>query len=213
MRAERKRNGFQIALSATGENVDRLLHLERVSDIIAKRLIHIRDHRGEFLPAQTADAHHRFRKLARLFGRIHNRAAAGFNVEHDHIAARGELFGQNRRNDQRQAIHRRSYVAQRVKHLVRRRKLRRLADDRTPDVCHLLFKRVHRKIHAHSWNGFHLIERAAGKSEPAAGHLRHSHAAARNERHQHQRGRIPYAAGRMLVRLDAGNAAEIKHIA
>ena len=53
--------GFQIALRAASKHVDGLLYLQRVAHVVAQRLVHVGDQRGEPLAAEVADAHHRLR--------------------------------------------------------------------------------------------------------------------------------------------------------
>ena len=207
VRAKRQRDLQQIALRAAGEHVDGLLHLQRVAHVVAQRLIHVGDQRGEPLAAEVADAHHCLRQLQRFFIGVHDRAAAGFHVQHHHVAARGQLLGQNGRDHQRQTVHRRGHVAQSVERLVRRGERRRLTDDGAAHVCDLPAEGRVVQIDAHAGDGLQLVQRAAGEAQSAAGHLGHFHAAGGHQRHENQRGGVAHAAGGVLVGLHAGNVA------
>ena len=77
----------------------------------------------------------RFGEPARIGLGLHERAAAGLDVEHQRVDALGDLLAHDRRADERDALDRAGHVAQRVQLLVGRRDLRRLADHRAADVA------------------------------------------------------------------------------
>ena len=84
-------------------------------------------------------------RLPRVVERLHERAVADLDVEHDRVRARGELLRHDRRGDQRDAVDGRGDVAQRVELLVRGHEVAGLPDDREPDVAHLRDELVDRR--------------------------------------------------------------------
>ena len=131
-----------------------------------------------------ADAHHLPRELKGGFLRFHERAGAGLYVQHDGARAGGELLGHDARNDQRDGVHRRGHVAQRVHFLIRRGEIRRLPGDDEADVLGVFEEFFGRHGGGKAWEGFELVDRAAGVPETAAGHFRHFAAARRHHRAQ-----------------------------
>ena len=131
--------------------------------------------------------------------RLHERAVADLDVEHDRVGAGGDLLRHDARRDQRHVVDRRRDVAQRVELLVGRHEIRRLADDREADVAHLRDELVRRQLDAEAGNRLELVERAARVAEPAAAHLPERHAARGDDRADGERRLVADAAGRVLV--------------
>ncbi len=73
------------------------------------------------------------RQRARVVAALHERAAAALHVEHQRVAALGDLLAHHRRGNQRQALDGRGDVAQRVELLVGRRDVLGLADQAAAD--------------------------------------------------------------------------------
>ena len=80
------------------------------------------------------------------------------------------------------------------------------------DLLYLPDKFLHRQPDTQAGNGFQFVQGAAGMAQAPPAHLGHGRAAGRHQGCQHQRGRIPNAAGGMLIHLDAGNAGKIGNI-
>ena len=72
------------------------------------------------------------RQPPRVYRRLHERAVADLDVEHERVHARGQLLGHDARGDQRHRFHRPGHVAQRVELAVRRRQPVALADEAQP---------------------------------------------------------------------------------
>ena len=183
--AERQAQLEQFALIFPAQRRDGLLDLERIADGVAKRLVHVRDD-GD-------------------------RLAAGHFADLDHLG--GQLLGHDAADDERDARHGAGHVTQGVELLVRRVEVRRLAGNDHADAIHILQKALHGQIDVEARNALELVERAARVAEAAAGHLRHLHTEARHHRHEHERGLVAHAAGRVFVRLDAGHARQIQRLA
>ena len=79
-----------------------------------------------------------------------------------------------------------------------------LADEAQPISCKLRPELVERQVGAHTGNGLQLVQRAAGVSQRAAGHLGDDHARRRGQRRRDQAGLVAHAAGGMLVHLYPG---------
>ena len=116
----------------------RLADLERVPDGGAERLIHVRQQADDLAAGAPAELEHRLGEHARVLERLHEGAVADLDVEHDRVRPARELLGHDRRRDQRHDVDRRGHVAEAVELLVGRDEIGGLADDREPDVAHLL---------------------------------------------------------------------------
>ena len=107
------------------EHVDALGHFERVADGAAERRVHRGDDRFGPDPGRGADRHQRLGQLAGCRERLHERAAAGLDVEHERVDPLGDLLAHDRGADEGNALDRAGDVAQRVQLLVGRCDLRR----------------------------------------------------------------------------------------
>ena len=211
--AQFQRYGQQIAARASGENIDSFLHFKRVADVRAERLFHARHQREDGLARLRADIHHRLSQRDGILNRVHQRAASGFHIQHNRARAAGQLFRDDARRDQRNAVHCAGHVAQGVERLIRRAEIVRLADDRAADFLHLLHEALLRLLHRAAGNAFQFIQRAARMAQPAAGNLGDLRAARRRQRHKHQRRRVAHAAGGMLIHAHAVDGGQIHHAA
>ena len=211
--AQLQRHGQQVAARASGEDVDGLLDLQRVAHVRAQRLLHARHQREDRLARLRADIDHGLRQRDGILQRVHQRAAAGLHIQHNCARAARQLLGYDARGDQRDAVHRAGHVAQRVKRLIRRAEVVRLADDRAADFLHLPHKARLRLLHRAAGDALQLIQRAARVPEAAAGNLRDLRAAGRRQRHEHQRRRIAHAAGGMFIHANAVDGGQINHAA
>ena len=174
-------------------------HLERVSDGRAERLVHVGEQADDLAARLRAERRHRLGEQARVVDRLHERAVADLDVEHDRLRARGELLRHDARRDQRDLVDRRRHVAQRVEHLVGGDEVAGLADDREPDLAHLGDELLRRQLDAEARDRLELVERPAGVPEPAAAHLPERHAARGHDRADRERRLVADAAGRVLV--------------
>ena len=196
-----------------GEQFDRLAHFERVADREPQRLVHIGDDRNAFASDEFADRNHQMRELFRFVNRLHERACAGLDVEHNRVRACCQLLGHDAGCDQRDAADSCGDVAQGVHFLVRRNEVARLSDDRDADLVYDLLEPLHRLFDAHARDRFELIERSARMSEPSAAHFGNRPAACRDKRRNDERRGVAYAAGGMLVDLYAAQIGKIDHVA
>ena len=136
---------------------------------------------------------------ARVVERLHERAVADLDVEHDRVRPCGDLLRHDRGGDERHDVDRRGHVPQAVEALVSRHEIRRRADDRKADVAHLLDELVGRELDPEAGDRLELVERAAGVTETATAHLPEGNAARRDDRANRDRSLVPHAARRVLV--------------
>ena len=210
---QRDANAGQVRAAMAAQNLNRLAHLERVADVEAERNVHVGHDRHNVPAAGLADTHHALSKLLSVFERLHKRAGADLDVQHDGMRACGQLFGHDGRRDERQGIDRRGHVAQRVEFFIGGRQIAGLADNGYADVLNLLHKGLCRKRRLIAGDGFEFIDRAARVAESAAGHLGHLAAETRNDRRNDQRRLIADAAGRVLVNGFIAEPAQIHLVA
>ena len=154
------------------------------------------------------------RERPRILERLHERAVADLDVEHDRVGARRDLLRHDRGRDQRQDVDGRGHVAEPVELLVGRDEIVGLADDRQPDLLHLRDELVDGEVDAEARDRLELVERAAGVAEPAAAHLPERDAAGGDDRADRDRRLVAHAAGRVLVDdLSAERGAEVERVA
>ena len=162
-----------------------------------------------------AELEHRLGERAGVVERLHERAVADLDVEHDRVGAARDLLRHDRGRDQRQDVHRRGHVAERVELLVGRARGRRSgrrsrARPSSPGSTNWSM----RELDVEAGDRLELVERAAGVAEPAAAHLPDRHAAGGDDRADGDRGLVADAAGRVLVDdLAAERRAEVERAA
>ena len=153
-----------------------------------------------------AELEHRLGEHARVVERLHEGAVADLDVEHDRVRAARDLLRHDRRRDQRHDVDRRRHVAEPVELLVGRDEIVGLADDREPDVPHLLDERVHGEVDGEPGNRLELVERAAGVPEPAPAHLPDRDAAGRDDRADRDRRLVARRRRSSACRRPCGRA-------
>ena len=146
-----------------------------------------------------AEIDHLLGKDARVVERLHERAVADLDVEHDRVGAARELLRHDRRGDERDDVDGRGHVPERVELLVRRYEVAGLPDDREADLPHLRDELVDRQLDAVARDRLELVERSARVPEPAAAHLPERDAAGGDDRADRERRLVPDPAGRVLV--------------
>ena len=156
---------------------------------------------------------HALGELLAVFERLHERAGADLDVQHDRMRAGRQLFGHDGGRDERQRVDRRRHVAQGVELLVGGGEIAGLADDGHADLLDLPHESVRRKRGLIPGDGFELVDRAARMAEPAAGHLGHLAAERGNDGRDDQRRLVADAAGGMLVDGLVAEAAEVDGVA
>ena len=97
--------------------IDRFLHLQRVANRGAKRLAHIGDDRHRFAAYVVADADHGVCHLPGILHRFHERACAGFNIQHNRIRAGGDLLARDGAGNQRNGVDGGRHIPERVQFL------------------------------------------------------------------------------------------------
>ena len=160
-----------------GQHVDSFLYFQRVADMTAQGLAHIGYQRYHAAARVAADAHHGLGQFNAVVQRLHQRARAGFDVQHNALRAAGQLFGYDAGGDQRQAVHRGGYVPQGVQGFIRGSQIFGLADDCQPNILYLLQKGFFADIYAHARDAFQLVQGSAGVAQTAAAHFGYGHAA------------------------------------
>ncbi len=88
-----------------------------------------------------------------------------------------------------------------------------LPDQRTADLCDLPPQRLTRQVDAKTGDRLEFVDGAAGVSQAATRHLREGETGRRQQRHQHDGGLIPYAAGAVLVDHRSIHAGPIERLA
>ena len=78
---ECERDRAQIIGACAAQHTDRLRDFEAVADGAAKRLLHIREERRRRKVRALSDGDHGLGECARLFERLHERAAADLYIE------------------------------------------------------------------------------------------------------------------------------------
>jgi hypothetical protein len=199
--------------AAAAQRLDALERLERVPDVRAERLIHVRDQRRHALAEAASDLDHALRERLAVRERLQERAVAGLDVEHQRVGALGHLLAHDRAGDQRQALDRAGHVAQRVELAVGRRDLGRLPDHAEPALLDHAPELGERQVHAKTGDRLQLVERAAGVAEPAPGDHRHVDAARGRERREDQAGLVAHASRRVLVGLGPVEVVPAQHLA
>ena len=200
-RGQLDRNLDQIARAAALQHVEAFDDLEGIAHGAAERLLHRGNHGLGPHARRVADRDERFGEPPRVGLGLHERAAAGLDVEDERVDALRDLLAHDRRADERNALDRRRHVTKCVELLVRRRNLRRLADHRAAHRAERVPHFFQRKRE--------LVERPAGVAEAAARHHRYRDAAGRRERRKNERRLVADAARAVLVDLDARYRGEI----
>ena len=165
-----------------GYRLDGLANLERVSDSAAERLIHVGQQADDLLLGPPAEIDHLLGKYTGIVQRLHERAVADLDVEHDRVGAARELLRHDRRGDQRDDVDGRRHVPERVEQLVRGYEISGLADDREADLLHLRDELVDRQLDAVAGDRLELVQRPTRVPEPAAAHLPERDAARGHDR-------------------------------
>ena len=95
--------------------------------------------------ARRPELEHRLGEHLRVLERLHEGAVADLHVEDDRVRAAGDLLRHDARRDQGHDVDGPGDVAQAVELLVGRDEVGGLADDRQPDLAHLLDELVDRR--------------------------------------------------------------------
>ena len=200
--AERETELEELAAELPAQQGYGLLHLQRVADGAAQGLFHISD-AGDGAPAvHAADLDHLTGEDLRLLQGFHECPAAALDVQDDDVRARGELFGHDAADDERDGLNSGGHVAQGVEFFIRGVQVCRLPGDGKADLLHLAQKALLVQGAGEAGEALKLVQRAAGVAEAAPGHFGHPDAAAGHHGQQRERGLVPDAARGMLVRLD-----------
>ena len=188
-------------------------YFEAVADAKAQRRIHIGNEGYRAAACAFTNSHHRLGKFDGIIQRLHERTAAGFDIEQDAVAACSELLAHDGRSNQGDTVNRCRHIAQGIEFLVGRRKIAGLANQADTAFIDRIeeFLAVKRRLVA--GDGFELIHRTAGMTKAAAAHLGHLAAAGCDNRADNQGRLIADAARGMLVNLLASNCGEVNHIA
>ena len=195
-----------------GQRRHGFIHLEAVADGHAERRVHRRNDGRRRPPRSLACPDHRLRQFLCFLYRLHEGAVTVFHVEDDGIRPGSELLAHDGCGDEGDAFDRSRRIAQSVQQLVRRRQIRRLADNGYAEVVYLSKKFILAENRAEARNRFELVYRAARKTEAAAAHLGDLHACRRNKRSHDECRRIGNAAGTVFVHLDPADRRQIYRV-
>ena len=172
----------------------------------AERAVHVREQRTGLHAGFVGQSHQRLGQLMRFFQRGHEGRSAEFDSEHQGLEALGQLFGEDRRDDQRNGRDSSSRIAQGVEGFVRRHHAGGLAADDATNGLNNLHDALRGGQALEGGYGIELVECAAGDAEPAPGDHRHTKTEARQQRSQRERDFVPDPAGGMLVHQGAGSS-------
>ncbi len=175
---------------------------------------HVGEQGDDLLACAGPDAHQgRGERSGRVLDALHERAAADLHVEHQRVDAFGELLREDAGHDQRDGLHRRGHVAQRVDALVGGGDARGLTDETGAHLGDDLVETSDVEIHTEAGDRLEFVERAARVTEAAPRHHGDGHARGRDERRETERHLVAHAPGRVFVDLDPGYIGEIEHVA
>ena len=150
-----------------GKELHRLAEFQRVADRKPQRLVHVGDH-GDYLAfEELAHLHHQRSQALCVVHRLHKRAAADLDVEHDRVRTGGELLTHDACGNQRHTLNGARYVAKGIHLLVGGHEIARLPDHANAGFAHDLFKAVDRLPDVHAGDRFQLVDCAAGERESA----------------------------------------------
>ena len=197
---QRDRQLDHVRRATPGQHLDGLGDLDRVAHRHAERGGHVGEQRGVRTPARAPSSTIVLASSSGVVGPLHEGAGADLDVQHQRAGAFGDLLAHDRRGDHRDRLDGAGDVAQGVELAVRGRQIRRGRTDHRADrarVAAIISRRAERRPPA--GDRLHLVERAAGVTEAAAGQLRHRGAAGRDQRRQRQRDLVPHPAGGVLV--------------
>ena len=195
------------------QGLDRLDHLKGIADRITQGCVHICDKRAHPLARMLPNLHHRPRQLNRIIGGLHKRTASAFDVQHDAVVVRRELFAHDARCDQRNTVHRGGHVAQGVQQLIGRRKIGTLPHDRQPYLVDRGFQLFGGKVGAKALDGFQFIDRAARMSKSPAAHFGDLDAKTGNDRRDHKAGLVANPARGMLIHAQSVHGGKRQTVA
>ena len=118
----------------SGENFEAQRDLNRIADRRGERLRHVGDKRSRRRPSPIGRRTQSTRQRIRVVRRLHERAAAGFDVKDQPVQSCRQFLGQDRRTDQIDRGDRRGHIADRIEPLVGGGDAARGADDGAADV-------------------------------------------------------------------------------
>ncbi len=193
----------QIVRAFAVEDFDAFLDFERVADFAAQRLLHVGDERDDFFAHAHAGFDHQLGEIFGVFLLFHERAVAGFYVEHQRVNSLRHFFAHDGGGDQVGAFDCGGDVAQGVELFIGGRDFGGLADqgamsqrERAAEFCEL-------QIYVEAGDGFQFVERAAGVAEAAAADHGHVEAGRGNDGSDDERSFVADAAGGVLVHFRA----------
>ncbi|OQA33477.1 MAG: hypothetical protein BWY56_02048 [Acidobacteria bacterium ADurb.Bin340] len=194
------------------EDLHRLHHLQRVSDRPAQGLFHARDERLDLHAVGLAHGHHALGQGASILAGLHEGAAAALHIQHQGIAASGELLGHDAGGDEGDALYRRRDIAQRVELAVGRADVAGLGAVGEACLPETLLEGAEIEFHPKAGNGRVLVHGSAGVAQAPPAEHRAGNAAGRHDGTQDQGRLVAHAAGAVLVHLDARDVGQIHPI-
>ena len=156
----------------TLEHGDGFADLDRVARRVTEALTHLGEQGHGRQAGAVGDGDDAAGQGLGALMRRHEGAGAGLDVHDQGLQAAGELLGQDRGGDQRDALDRRGHVADGVEAAVGRREIVGLADDGAASLADDLAQAVQVGLRRVARDALQLVERAAGVAEAAAGEHR-----------------------------------------
>ena len=190
------------------ERGDGFLDLECVAARAAKRTIHRGEQRDDRTPVIRAELDHDVRQLEHAVEPpAGTRPLPRLMSSTSPVRSFRELLAHDARRDERNGLHGRGRIAQRVHLPVGRRDLRRLPDQRAADVSRSArVASIERQVGAKPGDRLELVERAAGVTERRPDIIGTDDAERGDERRENERNLVTDAAGRVLVDRGASDA-------
>src|SRR5229473_3640028 len=209
---DHQRNLHQLLVTLARQGIERLLHLQRIADRAAERVVHGGDQRHGAPARPFTQQHHLGRELLGRGDIGHESAAPELDVEHDGVGAGGDLLGHHAGGDQGHRRHGGGDVTQGVKLLIRRHHVGRLRGDCNPYLADLADEPVRVEVDGEPGHRLQFVERTARVRERPPAELGHLDAARGRQRRADEGDFVADAAGRMLVHLRAWNPAQVEDL-
>src|SRR5690348_4501621 len=157
----------QIGRPAIVQDFQAFCDFERVANGVAERLVHVGYERNDAFAHVLSGVHKQLGERNGVFFILHERAVAGFHVEHERIKPLGEFFRHDGSADQAGTLHRAGYITQSVEALIGRSNFRSRGAEGAIARRERVAKFAFREIDVEPGYGFELVERAAGVAEAA----------------------------------------------
>ena len=147
-----------------------------------------------------------------IFQRLHECTRSSLNIQHYDIRTCCQFFRHNGTDDQRNTGHSSSNITKRVQFFICRINILGLSCNGKSELFHVISKLLFRNGSGVTAETLQFIQCPSSMTQSPSGHLRHLDAAGSKQRAKNKRCLVPHAAGRMLIRFDPVQTAQINYI-